>query len=80
MSVRTFRPLRRTTLKLAAAGLLCVAAAPALASDFPTRPINLIASAAPGGTTDIAAPAAPYRSRQAARAGRHRQQASGIAA
>src|SRR5690606_8835986 len=55
MSVRTFRPLRRTTLKLAAAGLLCVAAAPALASDFPTRPINLIASAAPGGTTDIAA-------------------------
>ncbi len=55
MSVRTFRPLRRTTLKLAAAGLLCVAAAPALASEFPTRPINLIASAAPGGTTDIAA-------------------------
>lgn len=55
MSLRRFRPLRRTTLMLAAAGLLCSAALPTLAADYPTRPVSLIASAAPGGTTDIAA-------------------------
>ena len=55
MSIRQFKPLRRTTLKLAAAGFLCAAISPALASDYPNRPISLIASAAPGGTTDIAA-------------------------
>ncbi len=55
MSLRRFRPLRRTTLMLAAAGLLCSAALPTLAADYPTRSVSLIASAAPGGTTDIAA-------------------------
>jgi len=55
MSTRRFQALRRTSLKLAAAGLLCAAFGPAMASDYPTRPISLIASAAPGGTTDIAA-------------------------
>lgn len=55
MSIRSFKPLRRSALKLAAAGLLCTAISPAMASDFPNKPINLIASAAPGGTTDIAA-------------------------
>lgn len=55
MSIHKFQPLRRSSLKLAAAGLLCAAIAPALASDYPNRPVSLIASAAPGGTTDIAA-------------------------
>jgi len=55
MSIHRFQPLRRTTLMLAAASLLCAAGAPALASGYPDRPISLIASAAPGGTTDIAA-------------------------
>lgn len=55
MSIYKFQPLRRSSLKLAAAGLLCAAIAPALASDYPNRPVSLIASAAPGGTTDIAA-------------------------
>lgn len=55
MSTRRFQALRRTSLKLAAAGVLCAAFGPAMANDYPTRPISLIASAAPGGTTDIAA-------------------------
>lgn len=55
MSIQRFHPMRRTTLKLAAAGVLCAAMGPALASDYPNRPISLIVSAAPGGTTDIAA-------------------------
>lgn len=55
MSTRQFQTLRRHTFKLASAGLLCAAITPALASDYPTRSVSLIASAAPGGTTDIAA-------------------------
>lgn len=55
MSTRQFQALRRHTFKLASAGLLCAAITPALASDYPTRSVSLIASAAPGGTTDIAA-------------------------
>lgn len=55
MSTQQFHPLRRNVIKLAAAGLLCSVFTPALATDYPDRPISLIASAAPGGTTDIAA-------------------------
>lgn len=55
MSTLKFNALRRGTLKLAAAGVLCAAVSPVWASDYPSRPISLIASAAPGGTTDIAA-------------------------
>ncbi len=55
MSIRRFSPLRRSTLMLAAAGVLCAATGPVMASSYPDRPVNLIASAAPGGTTDIAA-------------------------
>jgi len=47
---------RRTTLAVLLASALGLGAGPAAsAADYPSRPISLIASAAPGGTTDIAA-------------------------
>ncbi|ANN79617.1 Bug family tripartite tricarboxylate transporter substrate binding protein [Bordetella flabilis] len=50
---RYFSPLRRL---LAAAGLGALALAPvASQAEYPDKPITLIVSAAPGGTTDIAA-------------------------
>jgi len=56
-------PLRKTLqsaglglgLGLAAAAALAVPSAPALAAGYPDHPVTLIVSAAPGGTTDIAA-------------------------
>ncbi|CAM3401881.1 tripartite tricarboxylate transporter substrate binding protein [Bordetella sputigena] len=51
-SSNTIRPLRRL---LAAAGLCALAAPLAASAAYPDRPITLIVSAAPGGTTDIAA-------------------------
>lgn len=47
--------LRPFLKSIGLAATLAASAAPALAADYPDHPITLIVSAAPGGTTDIAA-------------------------
>src|SRR5690606_17520311 len=51
-----FRPLRRTTLLLAASLLTAGLSAPtAFAADWPERPVTVIVPFSPGGTTDVVA-------------------------
>jgi len=55
MTSRTRSTLPRRTLLLSAMLIACLGSAPALADDFPSRPIKLIVPFSPAGGTDVIA-------------------------